>query len=119
MAAPATQDILWGAFQWASQYQSIQAAVTAAGPKGAVMIPPNYPGTDLYTNPYGIVILDFRPGRLAADPAHGGRAVNYGFMPTYGGLGLTMQQQPTYLGPTVPPFQTTPLGWLTSSSVFS
>jgi hypothetical protein len=50
-------------------YTTIQAAITAAGTTGSVLIPPNYTGTDVYTNTNKIQILDLRsssaqgPGR--------------------------------------------------------
>jgi hypothetical protein len=41
-------------------YTTIQAAITAAGTSGTVFIPDSYTGTDTYTNPNNIVVLDFR-----------------------------------------------------------
>jgi hypothetical protein len=43
-----------------TQYANIQAAITAAGTNGAVLIPGTYAGTDNYTNPNGIPVLDLR-----------------------------------------------------------
>lgn len=45
-------------------YTTIQAAINAAGTNGAVLIPPNYPGGDSYTNPNSIVVLDLRSRTL-------------------------------------------------------
>lgn len=42
-------------------YTTIQAAITAAGATGSVTIPSNYAGTDTYTNPNKIQIIDLRP----------------------------------------------------------
>lgn len=39
---------------------NIQAAVTAASTTGSVLIPSNYAGTDVYTNPNGIQVIDLR-----------------------------------------------------------
>jgi hypothetical protein len=44
-----------------SIYTTIQAAITAAGTTGYVTIPSNYAGTDTYTNPNKIQIIDRRP----------------------------------------------------------
>jgi hypothetical protein len=43
----------------ASSYANIQAALTAAGPSGSLLIPSNYAGTDTYF-PTGIQIIDLR-----------------------------------------------------------
>lgn len=47
-------------------YTTIQAAITAAGTTGSVTIPSSYAGTDTYTNPNGIQIIDLR--RLNSSP---------------------------------------------------
>jgi len=41
---------------------TLQAAVSAAGTNGAVTIPPNYAGTDGFTNPNGVYVSDLRQG---------------------------------------------------------
>ena len=41
-------------------YPTIQSAVNAAGTSGSVLIPPNYSGTDTYSNPNRIQITDLR-----------------------------------------------------------
>ena len=41
---------------------TLQAAVSAAGTNGAVTIPPNYAGTDGFTNPNGVYVADLRQG---------------------------------------------------------
>jgi len=45
-------------------FPNIQAAITAAGTSGAVIIPASYAGVDTYTNPNNILILDLRQGAL-------------------------------------------------------
>ncbi|MGO9229418.1 MAG: beta strand repeat-containing protein [Bryobacteraceae bacterium] len=46
----------------ASSQTTLQAAVTAAGSTGAVEIPPNYAGTDTFTNLNGVYVADLRRG---------------------------------------------------------
>lgn len=46
------------------KYKNIQSAVNAASTSGAVIIPPNYGGSDTFTNTDGILVLDFRGGKL-------------------------------------------------------
>lgn len=46
--------------QPASSQTTLQAAVSAAGTNGAMEIPPNYAGTDRFTNPNGIYVADLR-----------------------------------------------------------
>src|SRR5271157_2516792 len=46
----------------ASSQTTLQAAVTAAGSTGAVEIPPNYAGTDAFTNLNGVYVADLRRG---------------------------------------------------------
>jgi hypothetical protein len=41
-------------------YSTIQAAITAAGSVGCVIITSGYAGSDSYTNPNNVVILDYR-----------------------------------------------------------
>jgi hypothetical protein len=48
-------------------YLTIQAAITAAGTTGSVVIPSSYAGTDTYSNPSGIQIIDLR--RVNASPS--------------------------------------------------
>lgn len=48
----------------ANGYQTIQQAVDAAGANGCIVIPANYAGTDSYSNPNNISILDMRHGAL-------------------------------------------------------
>jgi parallel beta-helix repeat protein len=43
-------------------YTTIQAAITAASTTGAVVIPPTYSGSDTFTNPNNILIVDLRRG---------------------------------------------------------
>ena len=43
-----------------SAQTTLQAAVTAAGTGGAVVIPPTYTGTDTFTNPNGVRVNDLR-----------------------------------------------------------
>jgi len=52
--------ITMGAMRFASQFSNIQAAITDAGTNGTVVIPADYPGTDSFTNPNGVQILDMR-----------------------------------------------------------
>jgi len=40
---------------------TLQAAMTAAGTNGAMLIPPTYAGTDTFTNPNGVYVTDLRP----------------------------------------------------------
>lgn len=47
-----------------SCYPTIQSAITAAGTSFSVFIPATYTGTDIYTNPNGILIIDERGGSL-------------------------------------------------------
>ena len=44
----------------ASAQTTLQAAVNAAGTNGAMVVPPNYAGTDTFTNPNGVKVLDLR-----------------------------------------------------------
>ncbi|MGA3132544.1 MAG: hypothetical protein ABSD59_17205 [Terracidiphilus sp.] len=44
----------------ASAQTTLQAAINAAGTNGAMEIPPNYAGTDTFTNPNGVKVVDFR-----------------------------------------------------------
>lgn len=46
--------------RYATQFPSIQAAITDAGTSGTVVIPKEYSGTDLFTNPNNVQILDLR-----------------------------------------------------------
>ncbi len=46
--------------RYASQFPSIQAAITDAGSKGTVLIPSDYAGTDTFTNPNKIPVIDLR-----------------------------------------------------------
>ena len=43
-----------------SAQTTLEAAMSAAGTTGAVAIPPNYAGTDGFTNPNGVYVADFR-----------------------------------------------------------
>jgi parallel beta-helix repeat protein len=43
-------------------WTTIQLAITDAGTSGAVVIDPNYPGSDSFTNPNSIPIIDLRNG---------------------------------------------------------
>lgn len=47
---------------FATQYPNLQSAVNAAGPSGALLVPPDYAFTDTYTNPNQIAALDLRAG---------------------------------------------------------
>jgi len=44
----------------ASSQTTLEAAITAAGTSGAVLIPPTYAGTDTFTNPNGVYVNDLR-----------------------------------------------------------
>jgi hypothetical protein len=46
---------------YADQFASVQAAITAAGQNGTVVIPATYNRTDSWTNPNHIQVLDYRP----------------------------------------------------------
>jgi len=46
--------------RYATQYPSIQAAITDAGNAGVVVIPSDYTGTDTFTNPNKIQVIDQR-----------------------------------------------------------
>jgi hypothetical protein len=39
---------------------TLQAAINAAGTTGAMEIPPTYAGTDTFTNPHGVYVMDLR-----------------------------------------------------------
>jgi len=52
--------VTMGAVRFASQFASIQAAITDAGTNGTVVIPADYAGTDSFTNPNNIQIVDQR-----------------------------------------------------------
>lgn len=43
-----------------SSQTTLQAAITAAGTSGAMVIPPTYAGTDTFTNPSGVWVTDLR-----------------------------------------------------------
>src|SRR5579863_5682207 len=43
-----------------SAQTTLQAAINAAGTNGAMTIPPNYAGTDSFTNPSGVKVTDLR-----------------------------------------------------------
>jgi len=51
--------------KYADQFSSIQAAITAAGATGAVTIPAYYAGTDSFTNPNNITVIDHRQGAIS------------------------------------------------------
>ena len=51
--------------RFADQFANIQAAITDAGATGAVIIPSSYAGTDAFTNPNNIPIVDLRGGSSA------------------------------------------------------
>lgn len=62
---------------------TIQAAISAAGTNGTVIIPASYLGSDSYTNPNNIGILDWRTG-TAATPLTGRTFVNPAlYLPQY------------------------------------
>ncbi len=44
----------------ASTQTTLQSAINAAGTNGAVTIPPNYAGTDTFSNPNGVKVVDLR-----------------------------------------------------------
>jgi hypothetical protein len=46
----------------ASAQTTLQAAMTAAGTNGAMVIPPTYAGTDTFTNANGVKVTDLRSG---------------------------------------------------------
>ncbi|HLH05685.1 MAG TPA: glycosyl hydrolase family 28-related protein [Terriglobales bacterium] len=48
--------------RFASQFSSIQDAITDAGSTGSVLIPADYAGIDNFTNPQNIPIVDLRGG---------------------------------------------------------
>lgn len=54
---------------FADQFNTIQLAITAAGTTGAVVIPSSYAGSDAFTNPNGIPVIDLRlgPGAFAGE----------------------------------------------------
>lgn len=54
--------ITMGGMRFASQFPSIQAAITDAGSSGSVVIPSDYSGTDTFTNPNSVQVLDLRGG---------------------------------------------------------
>ena len=60
LAAPAVNGVESPAA--GSGQATLQAAVSAAGTNGAVTIPPNYTGTDGFTNPNGVYVSDLRQG---------------------------------------------------------
>jgi len=45
-----------------SAQTTLQATISAAGSNGAMEIPPTYAGTDGFTNPNGVRVMDLRPG---------------------------------------------------------
>jgi hypothetical protein len=49
-----------GAARYASQFANIQAAITDAGTHGTVVIPADYTGSDAFTNPNAIQVVDQR-----------------------------------------------------------
>src|SRR5579872_1929816 len=57
-SSPACRGV--GAQRFADQYANIQAAITDAGSSGSVVIPASYTGSDTYTNPNNINIVDLR-----------------------------------------------------------
>lgn len=65
-----------------SCYATIQAAITAAGTTGSVLIPYTYAGIDVYTNPNGITVLDLRGGTSAT----GGFQIGQGIATGLGGI---------------------------------
>jgi hypothetical protein len=52
--------------RYASQFSSIQDAITDAGTTGAVVIPSDYAGIDDFSNPQNIPIIDLRGGSSGA-----------------------------------------------------
>jgi hypothetical protein len=52
--------ITLGGERYATQFSSIQAAINDAGTTGTVVIPKDYIGTDLFTNPNNVQIRDLR-----------------------------------------------------------
>ncbi len=54
-------------FVMADQYPTIQAAITAAGPGGAVFVPPTYTKTDSFVNTNDIPVIDLRSGPNVID----------------------------------------------------
>ncbi len=52
--------------RYASQFSSIQDAITDAGTTGAVVIPSDYAGRDSFTNPQNIAVIDLRGGSAGA-----------------------------------------------------
>ena len=48
----------------------IQSGVTAAGRNGSVLIRPGYPGTDTWTNPHNVRIIDRRPFNPSNSPTY-------------------------------------------------
>jgi len=60
-------------------YTTIQAAITAAGTTGAVVIPAKYSGVDTFTNPNNILIFDYRGGKLTISGASTTAQINFGF----------------------------------------
>jgi hypothetical protein len=52
--------------RFASKFASVQAAVDDAAQNGAVVVPPDYPGSDTYTTAKAAV-LDFRRGNLGVN----------------------------------------------------
>lgn len=52
--------ITMGATRFASQFANIQAAITDAGTNGSVVIPADYSGSDSFTNPNNVQIMDMR-----------------------------------------------------------
>src|SRR5262249_41270217 len=58
--------ITMASVRYASQFASIQDAITDAGATGAVVIPSDYAGSDSFTNPNNISITDLRGGAAGA-----------------------------------------------------
>lgn len=52
--------ISMGGMRFATQFANIQAAIADAGTKGTVIIPSDYSGTDSFTNPNNVQVLDLR-----------------------------------------------------------
>ncbi|HVJ08791.1 MAG TPA: hypothetical protein VM554_10430 [Acidisarcina sp.] len=58
MTGPLTTPVVNG--KYFPEGTTLQQAINAAGATGAVEIPANYAGTDTFTNPYGIPVIDLR-----------------------------------------------------------
>jgi hypothetical protein len=62
--------------RYATQFANIQAAITAAGTNGSVVIPSDYVGSDSYTNPNHVPVVDMRNNTFQVNNLGGVRIAN-------------------------------------------